>query len=250
MNDSLSTEPPDRFEPGPPQPLPAAQDPWRELFTNEEIADEESLTRAVAAIHLAQLPSPIEPMPEGLKQRILDQVVLDTTTPVSESSLVRASEIPRRTWNPWPWLGWIFAASLVLGLLRNGFPTNPSPEDPVVLKQLDSQPGTRFASGLPLPNETATGMVVWNPDKQKGYLLLDGLPQLEGRQLQLWIFDGERDERYPVDGGVFDSRPGNQMIPIQAKLPVKKATQFAITVEPPGGVVVSQRERIVFLAKF
>jgi anti-sigma-K factor RskA len=70
-------------------------------------------------------------------------------------------------------------------------------------------------------------------------------------QYQLWIFDKNRDERYPVDGGVFDIPPGAHevFVPIDARVPVGEAVLFAITVEPPGGVVVSKRDRIALVAK-
>ncbi|MEM9493444.1 MAG: hypothetical protein AAGC55_30125, partial [Myxococcota bacterium] len=70
-------------------------------------------------------------------------------------------------------------------------------------------------------------------------------------QYQLWIFDPARDERYPVDGGVFDipDAADEVVVPIDAKLAVAAPNLFAITVEPPGGVVVSSRERIVLLAQ-
>jgi hypothetical protein len=56
---------------------------------------------------------------------------------------------------------------------------------------------------------------------------------------------------YPVDGGVFEipADGGEVVIPIEAKLPVGQPTLFAVTVEPPGGVVVSSRERIVLVAQ-
>ena len=38
-------------------------------------------------------------------------------------------------------------------------------------------------------------------------------------------------------------------MPIEAKLPVSNAVMFAITVERPGGVVVSDRSRLPLLAK-
>jgi anti-sigma-K factor RskA len=65
----------------------------------------------------------------------------------------------------------------------------------------------------------------------------------------LWIFDGTRDKRYPVDGGVFDV-PANSaevVIPIRATLPIRKAAAFAVTVEKPGGVVVSGLGHVVAL---
>jgi hypothetical protein len=39
------------------------------------------------------------------------------------------------------------------------------------------------------------------------------------------------------------------IVPIQARLPVRDAAMFAVTLERAGGVVVSEREHIVVLAK-
>lgn len=99
--------------------------------------------------------------------------------------------------------------------------------------------------------EGASGEVVWNADLQRGYMSFRGLAPNEPKtsQYQLWIFDAERDQAYPVDGGVFDVGPsGEVVVPIEAKLHVGKAKLFAVTVEKPGGVVVSKRERIVLTA--
>jgi len=70
-------------------------------------------------------------------------------------------------------------------------------------------------------------------------------------QYQLWIFDKTRDEKYPVDGGVFDvdSDTGDVVVPSRATLPVNAPVLFAVTLERPGGVVVSKREHIVVTAK-
>lgn len=99
----------------------------------------------------------------------------------------------------------------------------------------------------------ATGDVVWSDAAQAGYMRIRGLMVNDPRalQYQLWIFDPARDERYPVDGGVFDVAPGTDevVVPIDVKLPVRGPTLFAVTVERPGGVVVSTRERIALLAK-
>jgi hypothetical protein len=98
-----------------------------------------------------------------------------------------------------------------------------------------------------------TGDVVWDAATQTGYMRFVGLrrndPSTE--EYQLWIFDGRRDPRYPVDGGVFDAtgRGTELVVPIHAKLSVKEPQMFAITVERPGGVVVSDRERIVVIAR-
>lgn len=94
------------------------------------------------------------------------------------------------------------------------------------------------------------GDVVWSPKLQKGYMRIQGLerndPAIE--QYQLWILDPIRDSK-PVDGGVFNiDRDGEIVLPIQAKLQVGQPTLFAITVEKPGGVVVSDQSRLPLLA--
>jgi len=96
-----------------------------------------------------------------------------------------------------------------------------------------------------------TADVVWDPATQRGFAHFVGLapndPAL--RQYQLWIFDGSRDKRYPVDGGVFDipAAATEAVIPIHAALPVTEAKAFAVTVEKPGGVVVSGLKHVVAL---
>jgi hypothetical protein len=96
------------------------------------------------------------------------------------------------------------------------------------------------------------GEVVWDGSRQEGYLTLSGLPVNEhARQYQLWIFDAERDERYPVDGGVFDVPAGQPTltVPIRPALRVHQPVAFAVTLEPAGGVVVSDRSHLMALAR-
>ena len=98
---------------------------------------------------------------------------------------------------------------------------------------------------------TVGGEAYFDPTTNEGLLVIEGLapndPTVE--QYQLWIFDAARDERYPVDGGVFDVRPNEPTrVPVVAKLPVSSPKLFAVTIEKPGGAVVSDR-RIALLAK-
>ena len=98
----------------------------------------------------------------------------------------------------------------------------------------------------------ATGDVVWSPSAQQGFMRFRGLEanNPERTQYQLWIFDAKRDERYPVDGGVFDVPPtGDVVVPIRPAVRVDSPVLFAVTIEKPGGVVVSNRERLPLLAK-
>ena len=96
------------------------------------------------------------------------------------------------------------------------------------------------------------GDVVWDGERHAGYLRFTGLePNVPSRhQYQLWIVDATRDERYPVDGGVFDlpDTPGTVVVPVHSAIPVREPAAFLVTVEKPGGAVVSGRERIVAVA--
>jgi hypothetical protein len=98
------------------------------------------------------------------------------------------------------------------------------------------------------------GELVWSPSLQEGYMSFRGLPANDPRlhQYQLWIFDATRAdwEAKPVDGGVFDAAAGDvSIVPIDAKLEVRSAALFALTLEAPGGVVVSTREQLLATAK-
>jgi len=96
-----------------------------------------------------------------------------------------------------------------------------------------------------------TGDVVWSASAQQGYMRFVGLVPNDraAQQYQLWIFDKTRDDKYPVDGGVFDvSASGEVVVRINPKLHVNDAALFAVTIERPGGVVVSKREHIVVTA--
>ena len=99
-------------------------------------------------------------------------------------------------------------------------------------------------------SKTVTGDIVWSNQAQEGYMRFQGLPVNDPQlnQYQLWIFDEKR-EKHPVDGGVFDALEGELIIPIREKLQVYSPTMFAVTLEQPGGVVVSDKEHIVAIAK-
>jgi hypothetical protein len=130
-----------------------------------------------------------------------------------------------------------------------------SPPDQL-LAALEARPDTRILPWSATDDPAAggaQGAVVWNGAEQAGLMRFRGLQPNDPAtsQYQLWIFDAERDDRFPVDGGVFDVPPDADevWVPIRARLPVGEAVLFAITVEPPGGVVVSSRERIALVAQ-
>lgn len=95
------------------------------------------------------------------------------------------------------------------------------------------------------------GDVVWNPTDQHGYLHFHGLPPVgPDQRFQLWIVDGDRPGSAPVDGGLFEIRDGSgdTVVPITAKLPIRKAAAFVVTVEGKDGAVVSKQEHVVAIA--
>ena len=96
------------------------------------------------------------------------------------------------------------------------------------------------------PDLKPAGELRWSDRAQRGQARLRLPPNDTQRaQYQVWIFDRARDERYPVDGGVFNSVDDQVDIDILPKLPITQAVQMVITREAPGGVVVSQRTEVV-----
>lgn len=98
------------------------------------------------------------------------------------------------------------------------------------------------------------GEVVWSEAAQEGYMVLEGMPTNDPSavQYQLWVVESSRGTPLqvpPVDGGVFDVRAdGRVIIPIRCTLPATDVVAFAITIEEPGGVVVSDQSRKTVIA--
>ena len=218
-----------------------------------------------------------EPLPDSLARRIemAAEPVGSTgaepasdarTAPVAASPASSDEDIvPLRSRS---WMGWAVAAGLALAWV--GASVSPGGEDQVAeqvppaaptpqerFAALASQPGTMRLDWSATEDPTATGAdgaVVWNQRTQEGIMRFSGLATNDPSefQYQLWIFDGSRDDRFPVDGGVFDIPPGSDevYVPISPKLTVRgEPVLFAVTVEQPGGVVVSDRERIAVVAQ-
>ncbi len=233
------------------------------LISRYPNTDRTEIERTVAALTLAG-EFKEEPLPARVRERVLTAESAmrgrAATSDLTERARSRtpAAAAPSRAGAQ---AGWWAAAAAVLIAIAGWYPRLAS--RPVVAaadsgraELIASTPGLvrwEFAPpGGPAP-KAASGDVVWDPVSQRGYLRLKGLDANDARQsqYQLWIFDGERDDRYPVDGGVFDIPAGRTevVIPIVARLRVGKPALFAVTVEKPGGVVVSGRERIAVLAK-
>jgi anti-sigma-K factor RskA len=225
----------------------------------DNLQDEFMQTAALIQLGMLDIESQrIEKMPAHVHARILADAAPATPTDIpgdkSGDNIVpfaaRQEQAPRplTVWRN-PLVGWAVAAALAIALV-------------VVRTDIDTSltdRGNLIASAPDLiavqwqPSEfsdfkTVTGDVVWSDANQTGYMRLAGMPvnNPTQQQYQLWIVAPGRAPQ-PVDGGVFDivSGDGEIIVPINAKLDVSQPVAFAITLEKPGGVVVSEGPLLV-----
>lgn len=230
-----------------------AQDPADE--------DHEPFDDVVAALDVAWSGNSVEPLPEHLRQAIRTRAEQELAARPATGTITLASD-DRPAASPNAYLPWLVAAACLIFavFVWNGDrPTKPA-RKPVasVVKQRAALLAEReelvqatWAPGT-TPVGDVTGDVVWSAKRQRGYMRFRGLPvnSPTKEQYQLWIFDKNQSDKTPIDGGVFDIATTEEtIIPINAKLRVQEAFLFAITIEKPGGVVVSSRERLPLLAK-
>ncbi|MFK7886772.1 MAG: anti-sigma factor [Gammaproteobacteria bacterium] len=204
------------------------------------------LEKAIAA--LDAIPFGTAPaLPETVEQNVMARFPKAAPAPsVADTSAAKPSAVP--------WLA--LAASLVvaaLGWYRAMSPVSaPIPGAPVPVAELPDAGRWDFNATEDPAGQAIEGEMRWSTSGQRGEMHLSGLPTNDPaqQQYQLWIFDASRSDAHPVDGGVFDIRSdANQVVAFSPTLSVRKPTLFAITIEPPGGVMVSSRERLVALAK-
>lgn len=238
-------------------------------------AEAESIELTIAALSTAEFGAEAE-MPARLHQKLAAAAAGQKAAmspaekeeaPLPQREIVLSGD-NRGSW--FGWLGWATAAAsiaLAVTLFLNdksdlkvdAVPT-PTPVqeerlDPGQMRQRLIESGgevimAEWASGN-VKDVAVTGDVVWSDEKQAGYMRFRGLPKNDPNRetYQLWIFDETQSEKTPIDGGVFDvGADGEVIVPIDARLKTRNPKAFAVTVEKPGGVVVSDRKRIVALA--
>lgn len=223
--------------------------------------DLESLEMTAAAVAVSSV-RPNEVMPDHLKAKILSQA-----NEFFEQKNAENVPMPRQavadnkpTMPIWGWLGWATAAvaMLILGfnIYQNGRrPDNAAAVPPTQSRERLMASATDIVKAEWGPGNVAglelAGDIVWSDSKQEGYMRFRNLPKNDVNvyTYQLWIFDETQDPKTPIDGGIFDvNADGEIVIPIDAKLRARGAKAFAITMEKPGGVMVSERKQLVSLA--
>ena len=88
--------------------------------------------------------------------------------------------------------------------------------------------------GSKMPDMNASGKLLWDKETDKGMFLVSSIPiPKQGKTYQLWaIEDGK-----PVSMGVFDvDKEGNSMMEIELMPGPAQSMQFAVTLEPAGGM--------------
>jgi anti-sigma-K factor RskA len=237
-----------------------------ELIAASGIHDE-SFELAAAAISMIDLKTN-EPLPEHLQARILADANSILDAPQQPVRQISYAQPKPSFWN-WNWLGWAAAAAACIALAVNVWFTRLQP--PPIAKEPDVEEKLTAAQmrqrmidaggdmiqatwtvGTDKDIKEVTGDIIWSDSKQSGYMRFRGMPvnDTSRQTYQLWIFDETQDAKTPIDGGTFDIGNGEDVIiPINAKLKASKPKMFAVTVERPGGVVVSKREKIAAIAK-
>ena len=248
-----------------------------------EFKDDISFELTAAAINLIDLPSQ-EQMPAHLQSKILADAERFYASPETEiKTLKNSGETEKEEFQKtfdfepkrsiWQSLGWVVAALACIVLAVNVWTTYNRPKTEIVQNPpqqitptptpaMSEQREQLMASMSDVAQKSWTdfdpkkpfnveGDVVWSNAAQKGFLRFKNLPVNDKTKetYQIWIFD--ETQKNPVSAGVFDaSQAGEIIIPMNAAIKVTKPTMVGITVEKPGGVMVSGLEKVMAVAKF
>jgi len=213
--------------------------------------------------------------PVDLPAGLVETIASGYSKPSPELRLAGSPADPHAASAPRPisWIPWAVAAAAVLMAFTILMMPKTNATIPSLAQQravfLETTPADQrvqwdwIVTEDPANAGGVTGDVVWSDEANRGFMKISGLTVNDPgqTQYQLWIFDATRPEgelpqfgeglltQRPIDGGVFDiTEDGELIIEIDAKLTVKQAAAFAVTIEPPGGVVVSDRSRVPLLA--
>lgn len=164
--------------------------------------------------------------------------------PLSESRLAR-----------WATYVSAIAALVMLAIALWLYVHRSDPPDPEVVRDAVEDADDKLewefvAKDDPAVGQGAGGSVVWSSQLQQGVALLEGLRPNDPAesQYELWIVDSQRESPVPVE--VFDIPADAEelRLTIDSELVIAKPTAFLVTVERPGGVVVSNQEHLALVA--
>jgi Anti-sigma-K factor rskA len=220
---------------------PAERAELDQLLVKWPHVGEDDFELTAALIEAATLPSTIPTLTPAMTRRI-EADALAHFQPIR----------PKRksAQSTFAWAGWGVAACLAITTVTLAWQwkRTSTPEVTKVFPLPDQRQqlldgGAKRFDITPVKSKIR-GDVVWDGGSQKGYLRVQGLAvnNPKQKQYQLWIVDRGRTHKEPVDGGVFDvANSGEMIVPIRSPLTILDPAAFAITEEPAGGVVVSER---------
>jgi len=221
--------------------------------------DELSLASTAALLELSLLkPADWQPMPAGAQRRLVKagrkwasatSSVLQAPELVDSPGMAMSRGATRLVWKTGPWL--VAAACLVLtGIAVYNWSPWVKPDIVQVVNRVPDREVLPWADWDNPEVKGVSGETVWCESKQMGYMRFVNLPQNDPakEQYQLWIVD-ERGMGQRISGAIFDANPsGETIVPIEPGIQVKGAKLFAVTIEPPGGMWVSDMSRRVTVA--
>ena len=250
-----------------------------------KLKDDTSFELTASAIGLTTFEN-FEPMPQHLQTKILADAktffaeeektsnVLRFQPQLREVKAENVSEEIQQTFEFEPkrpfmqWLGWAFAGLACMALAFSLWTNLQKPKEVYITREvpppvltISQQYDNLLASAKdlkktpwinPKNDKETLGEIVWSETEQKGFMKFKGLAanDISKETYQLWIFDETQSEKTPIDGGIFDIKEnGEVLIPIKPNLKFKNPKLFAVTAEKPGGVMVSDREKIVAVGK-
>ena len=239
---------------------------WEKLSKDPRCKPDLSLELMAAAIESEYLQERAVALPANIVENLKKEMAEFTSSDSSTSAIIRPARW--QTLLTSPQAAWSVAALVIILFVIQSLlsppETDPSSQQTVsippelapeaALAKMRSQASDLSVSdfGGVEGYDKMSGQVVWSDTLQEGYMTLTNLPANNptAKQYQLWIVDPSRDEK-PVDGGVFDIPSGESTVTIAIRNPlvVRDPKAFVITLEQPGGVVVSKQEIVVAVAK-
>ena len=246
-----------------------------------EWQDDDSFDLTAAAVNLSAIPAD-EKMPAHLRAKILadsekyfavEQRTEEKISPFQSKATVETVQrtgILERLFGL-NWLGWAVAGAACIALAFNLWLSRPQTNETVKNPPTPTPtaapltPAQQFEQLRASANDAVTrpwsdfdpkkprgvqGEVIWSNTQQKGFMRFRGLPVNDKSKetYQVWIFD--ENQKNPVSAGVFDvNQDGEVVIPMNAAITIQKPTMIGITVEKPGGVMVSELGKVMAVAK-
>lgn len=217
----------------------------------------DELERVASTVSLASIDQ-IEELPPALRSSITNagRSFISEKTSKSETPMVQtASAQAPRLREVIAWISCLAASLLAIYFWQSQLYQGDRKGSATMTRDslIASSPDliqTNWETASMMKGKVVSGDIVWSDTSQSGFMRFVGMPVNDPSvlQYQLWIYDPFRDSE-PIDGGVFNITSAKEtIVPIQAKLRVNQPLYFAVTIEQPGGVVVSDLQRLSLLA--